>query len=298
MTLIVGCATSDIGFLVADTLLGFAFALKGHEGPVNGQFHALKVQILGAHVAVAFAGDVEASVEMICTLSAALEADPAIDPRERLFGLYNDLASTKPNLRSPDCEFLVLQVTLEGPSLAKITREGVLHCSRAYIGDAAEYALLKTAQRPHAAPTIQQVQQPDGSFISAPLTVSDGEREFAEISAAMETLTQRRRSSSVGAIAGGVTRVVDARLSGELEYLQTVEASWDPWEGESGFSVLASNSGTRGVGIYFRSGKIGFLFVVGDRTPCHKAHAETIQQFIDLARVGFGLNLNGGTWGP
>jgi hypothetical protein len=46
MTLVVGCATPDIGYLVADTLLSFEFDLKGRAGPVNGEFHALKIQIL------------------------------------------------------------------------------------------------------------------------------------------------------------------------------------------------------------------------------------------------------------
>jgi hypothetical protein len=36
--------------------------------------------------------------------------------------------------------------------------------------------------------------------------------------------------------------------------------------------------------------------VVGDREPCHKEYAETIKQFVDLARVRYGLNLEGGIW--
>ena len=107
----------------------------------------------------------------------------------------------------------------------------------------------------------------------------------------MEALTHRRHSASVGAIAGCVTRVVDARISGELEYLQSVKSSLTPWEGNSGFSLLASNSGTRGIGIYYRSGKVGFLFVVGDGEPCHKEYAETIEEFIEGARARHGLNL-------
>ena len=55
--------------------------------------------------------------------------------------------------------------------------------------------------------------------------------------------------------------------------------------------LLASNSGTRGIGIYYRSGKVGFLFVVGDREPCHKEYAETIGEFIEGARARHGLNL-------
>jgi hypothetical protein len=84
MTLVVGCATPDIGFLVADTLLSFPFYLKARTGPVNGENHALKIQVLNPTTAVAFAGDVEASLDLIHTLHAKLSADPMIDPCEQL----------------------------------------------------------------------------------------------------------------------------------------------------------------------------------------------------------------------
>jgi hypothetical protein len=182
--------------------------------------------------------------------------------------------------------------------LARISRNGVCYGARAYIGDAAEYTLLRQLQlqRPYSAPAVQHVQHFDRTFTVIPLTLSAGEIEFAEVSDAMEALTHRRQSGSVGAIAGCITRVVDARISGELEYLQSVEASATPWEGNSGFSVLASNSGTRGVGIYYRSGKMGFIFVVGDREPCQKVYAETMKHFIEMARARYGLNFEGGTW--
>jgi hypothetical protein len=70
MTLVIGRALSDIGFLVADTMLSVAFELKDHKGPVNGKFHALKIQIIDSNTAVAFSGDVEGSFELrepVCT---------------------------------------------------------------------------------------------------------------------------------------------------------------------------------------------------------------------------------------
>jgi hypothetical protein len=63
---------------------------------------------------------------------------------------------------------------------------------------------------------MQSVQQPDGTFRTVPLVTSDGERDFAEISCALEELTGRRAQgrlqSSVGAICGCVVRVVNARI--------------------------------------------------------------------------------------
>jgi hypothetical protein len=152
-------------------------------------------------------------------------------------------------------------------------------------------------KRPHHPPKTQQVQQPDGTFRTVPLITSDGEREFAELSDAMERLTGERKSNAVGAIGNLVTRVVDARISGKLEYLQLGEASISPAEGDSGFSYLVSNSNTRGIAIYYKSGKMGFLFVVGDsEQPCRQESAETLSQFIETAKAKYGLDLSGVTW--
>src|ERR1700720_4667611 len=106
MTLIEGCVTPDIGFLVADTLLSFPFDLKGRTGPVNGESHALKIQVLSPTTAVAFAGDdAGASLDLIGSLHAKLSTDPMIDPCKQLFASYSTLAMMA---SPPDCEFLVL----------------------------------------------------------------------------------------------------------------------------------------------------------------------------------------------
>jgi|HubBroStandDraft_1064217.scaffolds.fasta_scaffold59006_2 hypothetical protein len=293
MTLVVGCATPDIGFLVADTLLSFAFDLKGRVTPVKGESHALKIQILSPAVAVAFAGDVGTSLDFIDALQEKLLANLKIDPCEQLFATYSALATTA---SAQDCEFLVLQSTADGKKLARITSDGVQNCARAFIGDAAEYNSMRQLQSPYSGPTMQQIQQQDGTFHTIPFGPTEGEKEFSVVSDAMEALTHRRTSKVVGAIAGCVTRVVNARISGRLEYMQSVEASLTPWEDKSGFSLLTSNSEKRGIGIYYRSGRMGLLFVVGDREACHKERAETMSQFVEVARVKHGLNLVGGSW--
>jgi hypothetical protein len=217
MTLVVACATPDIGFIVADTLLSSEFELKGREGPVNGKYHALKVQILNPCTAIAFAGDVEPSFALITNLHAELHDDPSVCVPERLFHNYLKAIEDAPKGQIPDCEFLVLQLNSAGHKLAHITREGVLACERAYIGNSEEYRRMKGLQRTYAPPVAQMIQQPDGSFAEESLLVSKGEIEFAEISSALETLCHERSSKSVGAICGNVTRVVDGRISGELE---------------------------------------------------------------------------------
>jgi hypothetical protein len=111
----------------------------------------------------------------------------------------------------------------------------------------------------------------------------------------MEALANRRQSESVGAIAGCIIRVVDARISKELEYLQSGEASVSPAEGQSGFSVLAANGGKRGIGIYYRSGKIGFVMQVGDLDFCRVEREPTIQNFVETAMRKYGLDLTGPT---
>jgi hypothetical protein len=100
-------------------------------------------------------------------------------------------------------------------------------------------------------------------------------------------------TGDLGVISGNSVRVVDARISGELEYLQSGEASISPAEGRGGYSLLSSNSGQRGIAIYYVAGKFGYLFVVGDSEPCRKEDALTIQDFIKLAKDKYGLNLEG-----
>ena len=161
------------------------------------------------------------------------------------------------------------------------------------IGDPDEYANLRDLQALHSyvSPAQHVVQQLDGTFLASPMSETNGEKSFAEISLAMERLTSARNSKTVGAICGCVTRVINARTSHKLEYLQSKEASLTPWEGRSGFHYLAANSGRRGVGIYYESGKLGFLMMAGDDTPCHKEKADSLESFIKIATMKFGLRL-------
>ena len=148
----------------------------------------------------------------------------------------------------------------------------------------------------YAGPENRLIQNADGTFSDTPQPVTEGEKEFDQVSDAMEKLTHQRRSETVGAICGCVIRVVDARISGKLEYMQSVEASVYPWEGHAGFSLLAANTGTRGVGIYYLGWHAGLLFIVGDSITCRKEAAATIEQFVEVARSKYGLNLEGGMW--
>jgi hypothetical protein len=171
------------------------------------------------------------------------------------------------------------------------------YCQKAYIGDLNEYKRMMRLRRPHDPPKMQHVQQPDGTFRTISLVESNGAREFQEISYALEELTSRRaqgkQQSSVGAICGCVVRVVNAWISDKLEYLQSGEVSISPSEGKSGFAFLASNSDVRGIGIYYRSGRMGFLFIVGDTEYCRKEYAETLDKFVQIAKVTYGLTLSG-----
>lgn len=291
MTLVVACATHDIGFMVSDSLLSFEFELKDRVGLVSGKYHTLKIQILNPSTAIAFAGDVATSFDLISKLQAELSDISAINVPEILYQSYQQIIKKAPGQPPPDCEFLLLQLTSEGRKLAKVTQEGIYHCERAYIGNSAEYKHMKELQRPYLPPKTQHVQQTDGTFQIVPLVVSAGEIEFAEVSDALEALCNEGLSRTVGAICGSITRVVDARISGELEYLQTHEASRSPEEGDSGYSILCSNKEPRGVGIFFRTGKMGYIFVVGDSEPCRREDGRTLEEFVIMAREKYGLNL-------
>jgi hypothetical protein len=293
MTLVVGRVDSDIGFLVADTLLTFDYDLRGIRRLINNESHALKIQILNPDTAIAFAGDAAKALGLIRTLHAELKEDPTTRVSERLFELSTQLHDYKRRTLA-DFEFLVLQLTQEGRKLAHVTSEAFRYCERAYIGDQAEYQRMLELRRPYCSPKTRHVQQPDGTFREEPLVESEGQIEFTELSVALEDLTRlRRRESTVGAISGCVTRVCDAWPSRKLEYLQSGEASTSPWEGKSGFTVLASNTDVRGIGIYYRSGQMGFLFIVGDCQYCRRIDAETLGIFIEMAKTTYELDLTG-----
>jgi hypothetical protein len=286
MTLVVGGVTPDIGFLVADTLLSF----EKYEPPKTvDKSHALKIQILNPDTAIAFAEDVATSLNIITRVNIELRENPKISVCNRLFEFYKQ--------RQHDCDFLILQLALQGKYLAHVTNEKLSYCERAYIGDGDEYKRMTELRHPYDPPKMQSVPQPDGTFRTVPLVTTDGEREFEEVSRALEKLTERRAQGrqvgSVGAICGCVVRVVNARISGKLEYLQSGESSIFPWEGRSGFSFLASNSDVRGIAIYYRSGKMGFLFIVGDSEYCRKEYAETLNKFVEMAGMKYGLTLTG-----
>jgi hypothetical protein len=85
MTLVVAYAGADICFMVGDTLLSHEhFALKGDLGPVNGEFHSLKIQILTGELAIGFAGNFDVAYSAVAALKLALSVDPTLDPTEWL----------------------------------------------------------------------------------------------------------------------------------------------------------------------------------------------------------------------
>jgi hypothetical protein len=288
MSLVIAQAQADIAFMVGDTLLSHEhFQLTDDTGPVNGEFHTLKIQVLSGTTAVAFAGHFQTAYQTIRDLSAALKCSPGLDPVQWIVDRRG----------LEDCEFLVLLNESSKKQLFRIAERRAQPCERAYIGDGDEYHRLSEIRRPYEGPRVRWAQNTDGSISGIPVT--DGEKEFDIISNALEQLTRERvgrKHQTVGAISGCVIRVVDARISGELEYLQAVEVSHFPWEPHSGYTLLASNTDSRGVGIYFRSGQRGFVLpVCGDET-CIALSEPTLDNFIATARDRFGMHLIGGVW--
>ena len=88
MSLIVGYAASDIGFLVADTLLSYPTETYNPRKPVIEKFHALKIHILRPDIAVAFAGE-KAAFKEGRERAAALFGSPGVCFQRRTFGFEN-----------------------------------------------------------------------------------------------------------------------------------------------------------------------------------------------------------------
>jgi len=294
VSLILGHAASDIGFLVADTLLSFPNEKYDARKPAIERFHALKIHILTPEIAVAFAGNVERALKIIRRLQEDLAVDSSVSAPERLLDLSRELAVEKSERFRGDCEFLVLTLGVEQKTLARIATNQVHYATRAYIGDPAEYKRLRGLTRDYDGPAKRFFQDPDGKPQTA--IVTDGEKEFEQVSTAMERLTDQKNSETVGAICGCVTRVVDARISKKLEYMQSGERGISAAEGITGFSLLASNSETRGIGIYYYGWNAGLIFVVGDAVPCRKETATTIKQFVEAGKSKYGLSLEGVLW--
>ncbi|QWG11814.1 hypothetical protein KMZ29_19070 [Bradyrhizobium sediminis] len=288
MSLVIAHACDDIGFMVGDTLLSHErFQLRDDIGPVNGEFHGLKIQVLNGTIAVAYAGHFQSAYRTICDLYATLKRTPSLDPVQ---GIVD-----RPSL--DQCEFLVLLNESHKKQLFRIADHQAQRCERAYIGDQDEYHRFSEIRRPYEGPPVRHSQNAEGSDAAVPVT--EGEKEFDVVSNALEALTRERvgrKHPTVGAISGCVIRVVDARISRDLEYLQAVEVSHFPWEPHSGYTLLASNTDHRGVGIYFRSGHRGFVLPVCGDDTCVALSEPTLDSFVAAARDRFGMHLIGGTW--
>jgi hypothetical protein len=285
MTLVVAHASEDICFMVADTLLSHEhFRLKGDIGPVNSEFHCLKIQILDEGLAIAFAGNFDMAYQAVRQLKDTLTRNPDTDALRWL---------ADQNLC--DASFLALTVG-EEKKLFVISNGKIRQAINAYIGDAEEYDRYLNLRGPYRGPAMRR-SIVEGVVVED--AVTPGEVEFDIVSDAMEAVSRDRvgrKQPSVGAISGCVTRVVDARLSGELEYLQSIEVSNFPWEPTGGFTLLAANTPERGVGVYFRAGGRGFIMPVCGESACIPSYASDLASFIEEAHNKFGMKLVGGTW--
>ncbi|WP_226112446.1 hypothetical protein [Burkholderia vietnamiensis] len=294
MTLVIGYATREIGFLIADTLLSSPVALRGDEGQFNGATHTLKIHILSGRLAIAFAGDPGLATELIAELKTETEAHEDLDVPRYLLERYRQRAVGIPEIKRSD--FLILRLLDDGPTLDKVTLDdGIRNAERSYIGDAEGYRQLTALLGTYAGPKIRMVQQPDGSFVTEPFEPMEGERWFAVASDALESLCHKKSVATVGAVTDAITRVVNARISGELEYLQSANVGRSLEEGLTGYTVLAANTGTRATAIYFYAGKVGFVFQPGDPAGCRRIASDSDIQFIDAARRQYGIELIGPT---
>jgi hypothetical protein len=295
MTYIVARASPEIGFMISDTLVTPLFSIKGQVGPVNGQYHALKIQIFDGDIAVGFStsNDVDFCLSVINAASLKLGEEADLDVSKTIFEEYQAQAQRRDP--RPDCEFLVLQLTSTGKKLAHVTWDKIRECGRAYIGDPAAHKRASALRVKYEPPKTQDVQQPDGSFRQVPLVVCEAEIDFMETRNSIDTLVSERRIEGVGAIGGLTTVVVDARISKKLEYMQAVERGRSPEEGVFGYSLLAANEGKRGIALYFDGGSFGYIMPVGDANYCYREEAATLDRFIVLAKEKYGLTLTGGT---
>jgi len=165
MTLVIAYADNDICFMVGDTLLSHEhFQLKQDVGPVNGEFHTLKIQILSGSIAVAFAGKFQESYHAVRELRDALSAHPDIDPVVWL--------AQKDGVAG--CEFLVL-LNRDRKKLFRISDGTTSEFRTTYIGLQDEYRRYMDLRKPYGGPATRRVV--DGG-VAEEIPVTEGEKEF------------------------------------------------------------------------------------------------------------------------
>ncbi len=171
MTLVYAVATEDLGFMVSDTLLTPLLEIEGNPiGPVSGKFHALKIQILDGKTAVAFSSsnNTDAAIEVIKIVKEKLDSERTIDVPTAVSVAYSEAIASCQGGAPPDCEFLVLKLFEKQKKLSRVSKSGIENIERGYLGDPAAYKRLMTLRKPIRAPSMESVQQSDGSFIERP----------------------------------------------------------------------------------------------------------------------------------
>ena len=139
------------------------------------------------------------------------------------------------------------------------------------------------------------MQQPDGAFKTEPFKISEIEKNFIEISNAMERVSNQTKDADVAILGNSVTRVRVVR-SGSFEYLQQAVRGISSEEGNIGISLLASVTPKYGIGIFYESGGFGDLFIAGDAEYCRRVKAGTFDTFKKTAKQNYQLTLEGATW--
>ena len=291
MTLVMGYASSDLAFLVADTLLTPLFGDATGRGS-----HALKIHILSPQIAVALSGNYGLAINVVSKFCQKLLDQNPNDLPNLLFSILRDGYEKLSDDFKVESEFLLLQTNVAGNRLSKITIQGVEERTRGYIGDSEEYANLQRLRQPYTPPKIQFVQQPDGSFEQSELISSPGEIEFVEVGMAMCSLTTQKKSKTVGMLNGGGVRITISKLSGNLEYMQEISVGVDATGKRFGHTYLVSNEFPYGFGIYTMQEKTGYILLPGHEPSCLEESSETLTDFVKLAKEKYKLKLNGPTW--
>ncbi|MBR0896024.1 hypothetical protein JQ616_13775 [Bradyrhizobium tropiciagri] len=145
------------------------FQLHDDVGPVNGEFHSLKIQILSGDLAVGFAGDFGAAYKAIIDLAAALAKGPSLDSVEWL---------RMRNLEHVD--FLVLCNSTAAKKLHVIEDGKVRRATNAHIGDSMGWKRFLKLKKPYEGPDTRVSIAADGTEQTD--AVTDGEKEFDIVS--------------------------------------------------------------------------------------------------------------------
>jgi hypothetical protein len=283
------------GFMLSDTLLSLPLGHLGRDiASVGGQVHALKIHIVASWVAIGIAGEFDFGVACVQKFKKLVSTWHTYRPDvalafEKIVKEMLIERKKEPNATS----FLLLSISETQSHLWKVDDGNARECTRAYIGDSAAYSdLMANYANLNCETGLSLSAESDIDKKETGIRLSKAQMSMIACYSAMQNI---KSHEGVGNIAGISLRVARSTISRSLEYMQEGAVGRSPEEGLTGYTWMASVA-PYSIGLYFREGKMGFIFPTGDERYSYKIEEDSLEAFKKQAFDRFGVVLGGVEW--